>query len=678
MKFVIYGSNGFIGYNIVNYLKEFPKIKVISGDARCENYENVKNELSDIRPDRVICCIGRSSGKNIFSTSYIENKLDVNMRDNLFAQMVLVKCCNELNIHFTNIGDGCIFDGNIKETYVEDEEGNFVSSYHSIVKSYTEKLVKLFSRDFLHVRLRYPISGDFNPKCLLSKLFSYECVVNKSTSVSVLSDVLPILIDMIIKKKSGTYNLVNPGKINLLDLKIKCKEIFDNTLQINEYDIDKHNNDVGVRSHAVLNIDKILENYEIQDAIISVVQVLTKMCMSCVPILKCLCCGNNNKLLLDLNYQPLANNFHNEKKVCEIYPLKLLYCNNCYHCQLSHAVNPIILFKNYKYVSGTSQTGLNFFKENAKFITDYKNISNGKILDIACNDGSQLNYFKSLGWETFGVDPAENLCPIAQKNGHHIFCDFWNKDVALKLPIMNVITAQNVFAHTQYISDFLQNCKLIMDEESSLFIQTSQKDMIKNGEFDTTYHEHISFFNTKSMNILTEQNGLKLNRVLENNIHGKSYIFEIKLKIDKNIYNVENYLENEKNIGMYSSGFYDKFCLNAKRSVNNLKNELAKYKNDHKCIGFGAAAKGQTLLCYGNIDLDYIIDENPLKIGTYSPKLDIPIVSIEHFVNDICKKYVVVILAWNFAEEIINKINKLKEDKNIIFIKEYFPQIIAC
>ena len=78
---------------------------------------------------------------------------------------------------------------------------------------------------------------------------------------------------------------------------------------------------------------------------------------------------------------------------------------------------------------------------------------------------------------------------------------------------MDVITAQNVFAHTQYVDDFLQNCKLIMDENTSLFIQTSQKNMIINTEFDTTYHEHISFFNTKSMKILIERNGLFLNHI---------------------------------------------------------------------------------------------------------------------------------------------------------------------
>ena len=127
-----------------------------------------------------------------------------------------------------------------------------------------------------------------------------------------------------------------------------------------------------------------------------------------------------------------------------------------------------LLFKTYKYVSGTSQTGMNFFKENAKMIDDYYNITTGnkKVLDIASNDGSQLDCFKELGWTTYGVDPATNLVPISIQKGHNVICDFWNETVAKQLPIMDVITAQNVFAHTQYLDEFLEACKIIMNDKT--------------------------------------------------------------------------------------------------------------------------------------------------------------------------------------------------------------------
>jgi hypothetical protein len=179
------------------------------------------------------------------------------------------------------------------------------------------------------------------------------------------------------------------------------------------------------------------------------------------------------------------------------------------------------------------------------------------------------------------------------------------------------------------------------------------------------------------MKILTERNGLVLNRVLEHNIHGKSYIFEIKLSKDDTIYNVDKYLDDEEKLGLYSNSIYEQFSSNTFTIINNLKNEIEKYKNnDYKCIGFGAAAKGQTILCVGNINLDYIIDENPMKIGEFSPKLDIPIVSLDHFINDKNNKFLIVILAWNFAKEIKEKINKIKENKKIIVIENYFPDIV--
>lgn len=412
----------------------------------------------------------------------------------------------------------------------------------------------------------------------------------------------------------------------------------------------------------------------------------------CLELISCLCCKSENKLFLDLGLQPLANNYHEKDENCDVYPLKLKYCPNCFHCQLSHAVNPELLFKTYKYVSGTSQTGIVFFKDNAKFIDDYYNSNNTnantikKVLDIASNDGSQLDCFKALGWETYGVDPATNLVPISIKKGHKVICDFWNKNVAKQLPIMDVITAQNVFAHTQYLDDFLEACKLIMDDNTLLFIQTSQKNMIINNEFDTTYHEHISFYNTKSMKTLVERNGLFLNRVLEVEIHGYSYIFEIsKTKNINSNNNVDKYLKEEDDKKIYNELTYHTFNEKTQIIVSNLKQEIEDFRaKGYKCIGFGAAAKGQTVLCYGEINLDYIIDENPLKIGLFSPKMNIPIVSIEHFINDNNNnnnnnndnKYIILILAWNFATEIKEKIRKYKGNKKCVILEAYFPEIV--
>ena len=670
MKVLLYGHMGFIGSNINKYFKSI--LTIIEGKARCDDIKQLNDEIKLINPDRVICCIGKSYVKSIYDSNSVENNLDFNIRDNLFAKLNLIKCCDENNIHLTHIGDGSLYDETLE--YIDEEtEMNFRSTSHSIVRLYLEKYISTF-RNILNIRLFNPISSDNDPRSFLMKIVSYKKIVNKDVSISILETILPIMLELISNSCSGNYNLCNNGSINLIDLKIKYKERFDSVINIDEYDIHEHNEEIGIRSHVVVSSNK-LEIVNVNDALES---LFRKLDLKCQEIKQCLCCRKQNKFLLDLGYQPLANDFHHKGFISEVYPLRLMYCDSCFHCQLSHAVNPEILFKNYKYVSGTSQTGLKFFSDNASFINSLFTQERDqekelKVLDIACNDGSQLDYFKELGWKTYGVDPAENICPIAESKGHIIKCDFWNSISANSLPIMDVITAQNVFAHTQYIDEFLQDCKLIMDDNTRLFIQTSQRDMIKNGEFDTTYHEHISFYSSLSMLRLTERNDLYLNSVHHRDIHGGSYIFEIS-KLQKRG-NVTQILNEEKDSGLYGISIYEKFRLGGMRSVNNVKRELMNFDSKYKRIGFGAAAKGQTFVCFGNIDLDYIIDESPLKVGTYSPKLDIPIVSLETFKDDTHDKFVILILAWNFADEIIRKINIVKGDKEVIIIKKYFPEI---
>jgi 2-polyprenyl-3-methyl-5-hydroxy-6-metoxy-1,4-benzoquinol methylase len=192
---------------------------------------------------------------------------------------------------------------------------------------------------------------------------------------------------------------------------------------------------------------------------------------------ECLCCGSTNlKVTLDLNEQPMANSFKDSPTEEELtFPLKLNLCTDCTHLQLSHAVNPDLLFKHYLYVSGTSQTLKDYFDwfagyTRSFFATDPKNV-----LDIACNDGTQLDSFKAKGFTTYGIDPAENLYKLSSTN-HEVICDYFTEQYVdqLKDKHLDVINAQNVFAHNSYPLEFLKMCKEIMHDDSVLFIQTSQ------------------------------------------------------------------------------------------------------------------------------------------------------------------------------------------------------------
>jgi hypothetical protein len=394
-----------------------------------------------------------------------------------------------------------------------------------------------------------------------------------------------------------------------------------------------------------------------------------------LEIKKCRCCESEVDLLLDLNDQPLANSYHDNSVDLDQFPLKLNICKNCFHLQLSVVVNPDLMFKNYLYVSGTTNTLKDYFDFFARFsIERFKNYFNEKpssILDIACNDGTQLNSYKKFGLETFGIDPAENLLKESSLN-HDVICDYFPSDKLNRK--YSIITAQNVFAHTHDIFSFLKGCSEILDDKGILYIQTSQANMVSKNEFDTTYHEHVSFFNTLSMKTIVERSGMSLNNVFKFDIHGTSYIFEIsKSKYDSNI---DSILESERNRGLYNLETYKNFADNALKISNGLKEKVESYKSSgFKIIGYGAAAKGMTLLNFADIALDFIIDDNELKHDLFTPGKNIPIKSINHLRGFEENENIVFIpLAWNFFDEIYKRIKVVRNNPNDIFIK-YFPEI---
>ena len=298
-------------------------------------------------------------------------------------------------------------------------------------------------------------------------------------------------------------------------------------------------------------------------------------------------------------------------------------------------------------------------------------------MDIACNDGSQLDSFKKLNLSTYGVDPAENLYKISTSKGHNIICDYFNSKTINKLNNkFDIITAQNVLAHTKYAYDFIKSCSEIMHDKSTLFIQTSQSNMIINNEFDTIYHEHISYFNVNSMKKLVERCGLFLNDVFKTDVHGTSYVFVITKTNHLNKNGVEKLLKLETELGLYDILTYPNYVYKCFKSIIDLKKTIEDLKlNGYNVIGYGAAAKGNTLLNFGKIKLDVIVDDNSLKHNLYTPGMNIPIVSSD-YLNSLEEnsKVVFVPLAWNFFKEIKNRIKNKRNNSNDLFIK-YFPTL---
>ena len=391
---------------------------------------------------------------------------------------------------------------------------------------------------------------------------------------------------------------------------------------------------------------------------------------------ECLCCGSERlKLVLDLNEQPLANSFKKTMEEDEPYfPLCLNICEDCTHLQLSHAVNPDLLFKNYLYVSGTSKTLKDYFDWFANYSFEHFAETPKAVLDIACNDGTQLNSWKKLGLKTYGIDPAENLHPISSLE-HEVICDYFTDKYTYhyKNKNLDIINAQNVFAHNSYPLEFLKQCREIMHDNTVLFIQTSQADMVKNNEFDTIYHEHLSFFNANSMNELAKRAGLYLTGVNKTPIHGNSYVFVFRKQPHDG--NLQSVLDEERSAGLQDMNTYLAYADHCATIVEDLKQTLYHYRMmDYLIVGYGAAAKGMTLINFGDLALDFVVDDNPLKQGLYCPGSNIPVVAIDKLDEFANNKVAFVPLAWNFFTEIRSKIKAKRDHDGDVFIR-YFPTI---
>lgn len=397
---------------------------------------------------------------------------------------------------------------------------------------------------------------------------------------------------------------------------------------------------------------------------------------NCQPLTECLACGSTDLLsAIDLGNQPLANNFLKEPGKNQRYPLAVNQCANCFHLQLTHIVDPAVIYRDYAYVSGTSQTYLDYMWWFAKWTREYSNTQFGSVLDIGCNDGSQLDYFKKLGFLTYGVDPAENIHPTSTVKGHQVVCGFWDEQSIGKLDNrqFDIVVAQNSFAHNPNPLKYLELLKPLMKPDGLFFVQTSQADMVRNGEFDTIYHEHVNFYNINSMNQLCQRAGWHLIDVIKTPIHGTSYVFVLSPGRPRREH-VSNLISMEADL--LDNEIYHVWAARARKISSEFSSRIALFREQgYHIVGYGAAAKGMTLLNFVNVQLDYIIDDNPIKQGTFSPGQDTPVVSIDHLseYND-NDKILFVPLAWNFFKEIKGRILKHRTNSNDRFLK-YFPEV---
>ena len=398
-------------------------------------------------------------------------------------------------------------------------------------------------------------------------------------------------------------------------------------------------------------------------------------------IMECRICGNKEpKLFLSLGKSPLANSFLKKEDLVkkeDYFPLELCFCNKCKLVQLSHVVPPEMMFRNYLYVTSTTNTFRIHFTKMAEDISKYFLLGEKSIVvDIGSNDGTLLKGFIGIGAKVIGIEPASNIAKIAEQNGIETINDFFNENVAKKIITekgnADVITATNVFAHINDIDDVAKNVKLLLKKEGIFVIEVQYfVDTIEKMTFDNIYHEHLSYFTLTSLEYFFKKHGMAVFDVQRVDSHGGSLRAFIKKSEGKFKINdsVKMLLDYESKIGINDFELYKKFAEKVYDIKNKLVSCIKSIKNNDKTIAaYGAPAKGNTLLNFCNLGaeyIDYIVEDNPLKIGLYAPGTHIPVLSSK-YLDEKTPDYI-LILAWNFADEILAK-TKNYVDKGVKFI----------
>ena len=405
------------------------------------------------------------------------------------------------------------------------------------------------------------------------------------------------------------------------------------------------------------------------------------MSKDCVTRKDCVLCQSSSiKEVLNFGKTPLANSYPSKKNTKEkFFPLVCSFCKDCGHLQLKYLVNPNLMFRNYMYVSGTSKVLVEHFKNY--FLTIQKKINlkkkSDKILDIACNDGTFLNFFIKSGFRNvIGVEPATNLKKLNKDKKIDINSFFFTHKNSFKLKkkykSFKIITANNVCAHIPDIKNFVLGVKNILQPDGLFIFEVSYlKDVVNKLTFDTIYHEHMSYHSLKPLLSFFERLGMSVLDFDLVEAQGGSIRVYVGHKNQK-IYEkkINNQIKKEKQMGLLDEKLFKKFhkrIQNQKKEITTIIDKNITKKNKI-LVGYGAPAKVTTFSYVFNLgtkSIRHIVDDNPLKQKKYTPGKNIKIISFEEL-KKINFDYI-IILAWNFAPSIIKKLRQsIKKSFKII------------
>ena len=386
------------------------------------------------------------------------------------------------------------------------------------------------------------------------------------------------------------------------------------------------------------------------------------------------CKSKLDYLLIDLGECPPSNSYLNNANLKDkekYFPLKVYICEQCWLVQTYDTNKADQLFtETYSYLSSYSKTWLD---HTTKYVNDItkKLLLNDKslVIEVASNDGCLLKNFLELKIPCIGIEPTMSTAKVAKANGITVFENFFNYEFSEELRknkiLPDLMIANNVLAHVPDINDFLKGFEnLVKDDGVITFEFPHLLKMINEIQFDTIYHEHFSYLSLLTCKNIFHQNGLKIFDVEKIKTHGGSLRVYAQKKSGKRKVSskVEEVLNEEKSQGISTKDFYKNFSTKSKSIIDQMLKFLTEKKEiNKKVIGYGAAAKANTLINFAKIDkslIKYVVDKNPMKQNKFLPGSHIPIFSVERIIQD--KPDYVVIFPWNLKLEIMEQLHFIR------------------
>ena len=381
-------------------------------------------------------------------------------------------------------------------------------------------------------------------------------------------------------------------------------------------------------------------------------------------------------VFIDLVNSPPSNSFLTRQQLNEpevFFPLKVYTCNNCFLVQVDEYKKSNAIFDDeYVYFSSFSSSWLAHAKKYTEKMIDLFGLSEkSQVIEIASNDGYLLQYFKQKNIPVLGIEPTANTAKVAEEKGIESITEFFGTRLAQKLVDQgrkaDLLLGNNVLAHVPDIVDFIAGMKLILKEGGIITMEFPHlMQLVDNNQFDTIYHEHFSYLSFFTVKQIFSSQGLDLFDVEEIPTHGGSLRIYGKHSEDNTkpiSENVHLLLEKEMEKGMNKLSYYQNFQQKALQVKLAFTEFLIKQKLVNKKVaGYGAAAKGNTLLNYCGIkndQIDYVVDANPHKQNKWLPASHIPVVN-EAYLKESKPDYV-IIFPWNLKDEIVKQLSYIKD-----------------